>query len=105
MRERSGHLNLQTGQVTYRETENSASEHNSPELQVVELAEGENAGDISEDYHQRNEKYAGVDVVVECESPDALIDHGQELLGVDGIQGNAHAGTDAVAHADHRKGT
>ena len=82
--------------VSDRESEESCQGHRTPEVEAEQLGVVDDDAGLSEGHHEGYEENDGVEVVVECQEPDAVVHFGQNSLDVDGVQGHEEGGKNSV---------
>ena len=96
MGERRRCLDLQPRHIANAKSKDAAKGHQEPEVKAVEVGEPCDSGHLAKHHHERDEEEDCVDVVVEGEEPDVAVNNNEDLLGVNGEEGDEKAGKDPV---------
>lgn len=76
-------------------TKEACKRHHGPVERLGDLLRSKDLRYFSKQHHNRDEQDAGIGVVVASQSPHVSIQQRQNLLNVDGIEGDTHACTNA----------
>ena len=120
MSEGGGHLDLQTSHIAnakpdevgerleylimpYYSPKYSSNGHHKPEVDAGEILEAGNNRNLTKDDHEWQEKDTSIDIVVEGECPDVAVNNRENLLGVNGKEGNKQRSQDTIDGTSKRK--
>ena len=70
----------------------SSNGHQEPEVDTGQILEVEHSGNLTKYDHEGQEEDAGIDIVVEGESPDVAVNYWEDFLGEDGEEGHKKRG-------------